>query len=226
MTSQTSSLTGGNVLAVDTSTASGSLAIAKFAKDSPPQIICESKWTKLAMHSEVATLEVQSALKKANITLPEITHFAVNIGPGSFTGLRVGINLIRTLAYALEKPVATFSSLELLAFENGNEGEKIMVAIKAIQNFYYAAAYVKSSEHMQTLVEPFSGTLEEVHAKGNFDRTLVEGDHLKMSGAGARLLVQLCAKASFSPWNIVKPLYVRGSEAEEKLKKGILKPLP
>lgn len=232
MTSAILSRTVGNVLAVDTSTASGSLAIAKLSAGLTPKILAESSWNKLAMHSEVATLEVGKGLETAGLKLSEITHFAVNVGPGSFTGIRVGINLVRTLAYALDKPVATFSSLEVLAFEHAADGEKILIAIKAIQNFYYAGVYQKKAGVMQTIVEPFSGTKEEVWSRGVFDKTIVLDDIAKPGFTGhpgftaARTLVAMSVFASFSSWKSVKPLYVRGSEAEEKLKKGLLKPLP
>jgi tRNA threonylcarbamoyladenosine biosynthesis protein TsaB len=194
----------------------GSIALGSF----------ERRWNKLAMHSEIATIELQEILKEAGKKLEDVSGFAVNIGPGSFTGLRVGINLVRTLAYALEKPVATFTSLEAIAFENGKAGEKILVAIKAIQNFYYAGAYEKTADGMRTLVEPFSAAIDEVRAKGPYDRTIVEGLPGEMLIPSAKTLVAMSVHASFSKWNSVKPLYVRASEAEEKLKKGLLKPLP
>lgn len=226
MTSPTSSRTDGNIiLAVDTSTAGGSLALAEV-KNSVPKILSERRWDKLAMHSEVATLEVAQCLSDAGLSLNEVTHFAVNVGPGSFTGLRVGINMIRTFAYALDRPVAMFSSLEALAFANSRPGDHVLVAIKAIQNFYYFAAYENLAGSMKTLVEPMSGTVAEIHGQNFVGKTLIEGEAREIARASAPILVQLSVSASFSSWKTVKPLYVRASEAEEKLKKGILKPLP
>ncbi len=230
MTSATSSLIAGNLpaklLAVDTSTATGSLAIAEFLPGQPFKILAEARWNKLAMHSEVATLEVGRALAAAGLVLHDLTHFAVNTGPGSFTGIRVGVNLIRTLAYALEKPVATFSSLEVLAFENTAENQSAMIVMKAIQKFFYAGAYRKVSGAMQTMVQPFSGDMGEVQAAGAFDKTFVVPDVDTRGDSAAKTLVAMSHFAQFSSWKSVKPLYVRGSEAEEKLKKGLLKPLP
>src|SRR4051812_2307414 len=92
-------------LAVATSGVYGSLALAG------KQVM----WDKKAMHSELATVKLQELLALANLTLKNLTHIAVNVGPGSFTGIRVGINLARTLAYGLSLPVAPFNSLALLA---------------------------------------------------------------------------------------------------------------
>lgn len=218
MTSPILSPTDGklNLVAVDTSTAIGSVAVGGFSR-------C---WNKLAMHSEIAVLEFQNLLDEARLKLPDIQGFAVNVGPGSFTGLRVGINLVKTLAYALEKPVAMFSSLEALAFENLSDGESAMIAIKAIQNYYYAAAYEKGPQGMKTLVEPHSATLAEIRGKAGGLKLLVEEETAPLRASDAKTLVAMSANASFSSWKCVKPLYVRGSEAEEKLRKGLLKPLP
>ena len=223
MTSAILSQIDGNVLAVDTSTASGSLAIAEF-KNGQSKILGQTHWQKKAMHSEVATLELTRLLQQSQMSLQDISHFAVNIGPGSFTGLRVGINLVRALAYALNKPVAQFTSLEVMAFLNAQEGETVLVALKAIQNFFYAGVYQKQNGLIGTLVEPQSTTLEEVPRLAQGCGTIIEGNGPALSFDAGNLL-QMTATASFFSWNDVKPLYVRGSEAEEKLGKGFLKPL-
>src|SRR6185437_6559107 len=101
----------------------------------------ETSWSKKAMHSELATVELQKLLTQAGIVLRDLTHLAVNVGPGSFTGLRVGLSLAKSLAYALSLPVWTKSSLELLAQSRGQPGSSVFVALKAVQNFYYIAGY-------------------------------------------------------------------------------------
>lgn len=79
---------------------------------------------------------------------------------------------------------------------------------------------------MKTLVEPKSGTLSEIQGQKFVGKTFIEGEGIDVARASALTLVQLSVSASFSSWKTVKPLYVRASEAEEKLKKGILKALP
>jgi len=223
MTSAISSPTDGKILAVDTSTASGSLAIANL-KDSHLTVINEVHWQKKAMHSEVATLELIKLLGQTGQELKDITHYTVNVGPGSFTGLRVGINLVRTLAYAVNRPVAPLSSLEILAFANSQEGEKVLIATKAVQNFWYVGVYQKVQGRMVALSQPHSSLLDEALALMPGIRTCIEGQSPSMN-ISAKNLLEMTATASFFSWNDIKPLYVRASEAEEKLKKGILKPL-
>jgi len=218
------------LLTADTSGPEGSLALAKISGD-VIQDISEVHWVKKAMHSEVATLQLQTLLRDAHCEFSQVTHLAVNIGPGSFTGLRVGVSLIRTYAYVQSKPVALVNRLELLAFNNTRPGEKIFLATKAVQNFYYAAGYERIASSVIETVAPQSMVQSEIelHSK-NHTKVLIEGtENGLVAETTAKNLVQLLAMESgirhFSPWSEVKPLYIRGSEAEEKLKRGLLKPL-
>ena len=88
------------LLSVDTSGLEGSLALARLENG---QILNlhEAQWLKKAMHSEVATVKLQELLTASQTTLKDLTHLTVNVGPGSFTGLRVGLSLVKTLAYSL-----------------------------------------------------------------------------------------------------------------------------
>src|SRR4051812_41009503 len=104
------------LLSVETTSSQGSLSLTKI--DSKHQLLASQSWDKKSSHSEIITQELTAALQEARLTLDELTHFAVDVGPGSFTGIRVGLNLIRTLGYALEKEIRAFSSLEVLAFQN------------------------------------------------------------------------------------------------------------
>lgn len=224
MTSAILSPTDGNLLAVDTSTVTGSLALGAF-RNGHFKIVGQVDWQKKAMHSEVATLELHRLLKQSQMTLQNLSCFAVNVGPGSFTGLRVGINLIRTLAYSLSKPIAPFNSLEVLAFLNAQDGETVVTAIKAVQNFFYVGVFKKQDGRISTLVAPHSSTLEEASALAKGKRAIIEGQTSIIHWPGAKTLVEMSTLTTFFPWNHIKPLYIRGSEAEEKLKKGLLKPL-
>jgi tRNA threonylcarbamoyladenosine biosynthesis protein TsaB len=218
------------IAAIDTSGTRGTLAVATF-QESTWNLLSEAAWDKKAMHSEVATVEFENAMKKAGLELKQLTHLAVNVGPGSFTGLRVGINMIRTLAYVFQIPVAPLSTLELLARRELGGGasanERILVATKAVQNFFYAAIF----ENGKFSLEPQS--MEEdglKKAAQGCTKVLIEGLTPGFNpSTEARdllgVLGQSDAQPRFFSWAEVKPLYIRASEAEEKLRKGLLKPL-
>jgi tRNA threonylcarbamoyladenosine biosynthesis protein TsaB len=183
------------------------------------------------MHSELATVKLEELLQTSGKKLEDLTHLAVVVGPGSFTGIRVGINLARTLAYALSIPVAPFNALSLLAYKSAGPGERVTVALKAVQNAYYGAAYLRQDDGVLEIAAPVSVERAELEAlaKGP-SKLLIEGEATGFPTAvEARELVEWLERwpksRHFFSWKDVKPLYIRGSEAEEKLRKGLLKPL-
>lgn len=219
-----------NLLCVDTSGTKGSLALAQI-DNKKIQSLDQVEWTKKAMHSEVATVELELLLSRTNVGLKDLTHLAVNVGPGSFTGLRVGISLVKTLAYSLALPVCSVNALESLAFSQTKFDEKIFVAIKAVQNFFYAAGFEKVNANLKTLLSPRSLDDSEVQRESaSYTKVLIEGitPGFHPHSEAKHLVERIVASGfslPFSDWKSVEPLYIRASEAEEKLKKGLLKPI-
>jgi tRNA threonylcarbamoyladenosine biosynthesis protein TsaB len=209
------------LLAVETSAPQGSLAIVECQQDHC-RVLAEQVWDKKSTHSDVVTLNLHLALEKSRLRVSDLSHFAVDHGPGSFTGLRVGINLIKSLSYSLKKPVCAFSSLELLAIKLLKPGESGVVGFPAIQNLYYFAVYKRDGDQALAIVEPSSGTLNDAK------NSAIEGTKVLVQDQSPVLLATDLAHAAsrpgshcvFRPWTDLKPLYVRQSEAEEKLKKA------
>jgi tRNA threonylcarbamoyl adenosine modification protein YeaZ len=206
------------LLAIATSSPQGSLALA----DGQPgalRLLHETVWEKKAMHSELATVNLQALLSASGKRIGDLTHIAVINGPGSFTGIRVGVNLARTLAYSLSLPAACFNALAVSAHKTLSTGQTGLFAIKAVQTFHYAAVYEKSASGMREILAPCSLTEEEVGARGEalkcFDVTACASD----------LLGMISPSTGFQSWKDVLPLYVRASEPEEKLRRGLLKPV-
>lgn len=196
------------ILAVATSSPQGSLALSTGE---------QVTWDKKAMHSELATVKLQELLGSRPLSI--ITKIAVVNGPGSFTGIRVGVNLARTLAYALNVPAATVNALAILALRQ--EGE-VTVGIEAVREHRYVARYRKEAGVLTELMPPTSQTEAEVLAG---PQPVV----LEKASTQIQALELLAAlgptKAQFYTWKEVQPLYVRGSEAEEKMRQGLLKPV-
>jgi tRNA threonylcarbamoyladenosine biosynthesis protein TsaB len=99
------------ILALDTSAAAGSAAIVRDR-----EIVIERVGDGSRTHGERLPRELMAVLDEARLDLRAIDRFAVSIGPGSFTGLRVGIATIQGLAFAQKKLVVPVSSFEALAF--------------------------------------------------------------------------------------------------------------
>ena len=95
------------------------------------------------MHlSERLIDDVDAVLKDAGVTLDDVEGFGIGIGPGSFTGVRIGVTTIKTWAFVQKKPVAGVSSLDALAAEYAAcSGSVIVPIVRARLGTVYAALY-------------------------------------------------------------------------------------
>ena len=101
-----------NILSIDTTSMTLSCAITSGDK-----CVAEFSLFTEKTHSERLMPLIDSALKSADMDISDIDYYACTIGPGSFTGLRIGISTIKGLAYANDKKIVAISSLDAL-FEN------------------------------------------------------------------------------------------------------------
>lgn len=92
-------------------------------------------------HSETLLPAIDEACRRTNLTLPKIDFLACTLGPGSFTGLRIGISTLKGLMMALEKPAAGVSSLAALAFNIKEKGKIIRPMMDAGRGQVYLASY-------------------------------------------------------------------------------------
>lgn len=214
------------VLAVETTSSTGSLSIAEI-NGASATILTTERWQKKSTHSEVITTQLLNALKYAEIGLGDLTHLAIDVGPGSFTGIRVGLNLVRSLAYSLEIPTKTVTSLEVFAFQALGPGESAVIAIPAIQGYFYAACFSRRKDGVEMLAPAESldkAGIEALMAKTKVEKLVFPNEEPK-SESLIQLLMSDFKKSGFLAWKDILPLYIRASEAEEKLRKGLLKPI-
>lgn len=95
-----------------------------------------------------------------------IQFIAVDRGPGRFTGIRVGVNFAKVLAYYLQIPIFTCSSLELISHPYlKNKGIPVLCLLEAFGNMFYVAAYRKVNDKIQTLIKPSSMYLKDLEQK-------------------------------------------------------------
>lgn len=147
------------VLAIDSST-----QLASVALQFQGQIIFYEECFRQKSHSEW----LNGAVDRATLKLPkgweDIELLAVTHGPGSFTGVRVATNFIKTVAFAKDKPIVSFSSLDILAqnVPKHPEAELLLCAINAFKNMSFVALYRQDSQGLQeTLLAP--GVVEMTH---------------------------------------------------------------
>ena len=92
-------------------------------------------------HNEVLLPKLQEVLDQANLTLNDIDEFGVVVGPGSFTGLRVGIATIKAFKDVFNKPVRAINNLDLLYLVASKSKQYNIVAIEGSLNSYFVGKY-------------------------------------------------------------------------------------
>ena len=127
------------VLALDSATNVASCAVVK-----EDNILVEFTLNTSKTHSERLMPLLSQALDYADLTLEEIDGFSVSIGPGSFTGLRIGLATIKALAFFTQKPLVGISTLDGLAANLSHTSGLICPILKARRNELYSALYLNS----------------------------------------------------------------------------------
>ncbi len=233
------------ILCVDTSSKDGSLAVFEQTVDGL-KLKVKTVWEKAKSHSEVITTHCVQLLKRSDLSLPQIKAIVVTSGPGSFTGIRVGLNFAKTLAYSLNIPIYTFDSLLATAYQYKLSELPLVVINNAHKNMVYCAIYTQLN--YTNILPACALTLPELETNLIEKEYICIGDAFPVyekvmnSSLKNKLNYQnpsrFCSlaqtlgeifylhKKTARPmsWKQVVPLYIRSSEAEEKLWSGLLKP--
>lgn len=142
-------------LFIDTSNSFVSIAILFDGK-----VISKITKESFNEHSKYAIIYVDEVLKNSNITPNELDEIVVVNGPGSFTGIRIGVTIAKIFAYLKKIPVITVSSLETLTLSTDND-KKILSLIDAKNNNYYMALY---NERYEEIIKPHFSNIEEINS--------------------------------------------------------------
>ena len=158
------------ILAIDTSALTATAAILADGK-----LICEISTTTALNHSVTVMPMIDELLKKVNMDISEIDLFACSEGPGSFTGLRIGIGTIKGLAYGLGKKVVGVSTLEALAHNISFTDFAIAPIMDARRNQVYNALYKYDGEKLVEEIPPRALSVEELCEEIS-EKTIFVGD--------------------------------------------------
>lgn len=143
------------ILAADTSGKNGSLALVRFEDHS--QSTLDVVPIEGGTFSAQLIPQIAALLQKHRLSRTDVDAFAVASGPGSFTGLRVGLAAIKALAEILSKPIAAVSLLEVVAHAAEKNG-RIISALDAGRGEIYAGIYELENDSARCVSE----TLETV----------------------------------------------------------------
>ncbi|GAB3880671.1 tRNA (adenosine(37)-N6)-threonylcarbamoyltransferase complex dimerization subunit type 1 TsaB [Terrabacter terrigena] len=147
------------LLAIDTSTTAITVGLHDGSS-----VVAEETTLDARAHAEHLAPGIQAALASVGAATEDVTDVVVGIGPGPFTGLRVGIVTGRTFAFALGLPVRGITSLDALAHQawaGGHRGD-LLVATDARRKEVYAAAYALGDRGAVRTTEPVVARAEDL----------------------------------------------------------------
>lgn len=230
-------------LAVDTSTAAAGIAVVD-----EKGLLAEFLIKDLKTHSQKLVPMLKELLDSLRLTPADIDIYAAVTGPGSFTGLRIGVTTVKALAYALKKPVAGVPSLDALANAAVAAGDAIICPIMDARNNQVYTAVYKQQNGIMTNLSGYMGLhvselvklLEEKYEKMNVlftgDGVLLHRDFLKielnarcnfmpdftlhqMAASAAQLALLRHARGEDIDQMELEPFYLRPSQAEREYSK-------
>ncbi len=194
-------------------------------------------------HSEKLVPMIREVLDSLGLKVSDIDLYGVAIGPGSFTGLRIGVATVKAFAHLFNKPIVGISTLEGLAFNLPYNGV-IVPMIDARRDRVYTGIYSWENDKIKTLMEP---DVLDIHdlleiLDKSYERVLVNGDgaylHREVIKSGLQRKVlfsnlggNFCRATSIGELAFIKykeghrddyytlvPEYLRESQAQRELK--------
>ena len=158
-------------------------------------------------------------LKNINLKISDIDQIYVVNGPGSFTGIRVGITIAKTIAYSLNKPIYTISELQLLATTETDK-KYIVPLIDARRGYVYAGIYDKKLKNIvkdQYIL--YNDLTEQIKKDYSVDDVCFVSYDSFEDSIEPKVNIEKIIKTKYKPVNPhkVNPNYLKNTEAEEKL---------
>lgn len=164
------------ILGIETATVQAGCAIGGHEG-----VLASAHSAKGKRHAENLAPAIAFICGQAQVELTEIGLVAVDVGPGLFTGLRVGVATAKAIAFALRVPMIAVSSLDLLAFPVRFSNRLIVAAIDARRGELYYAFYRQVPGGVQRLGEHQLGTPDDLASE-----LLASGEEVLLVGDGAQ----------------------------------------
>jgi tRNA threonylcarbamoyladenosine biosynthesis protein TsaB len=221
------------VLAIDTATTRVSAAIGDGGA-----VIGEVSLAGGRRHAEQLAPAIEYLCRELDVSLGQLAAVAVDIGPGLFTGLRVGVTTAKVMAQALRIPIVAVPSLDLVAYPLRHSNRLVVAVLDARRREVFAASYRPVPDGVQRvsdyavwqpaeLVAELESGTDELLLAGDgvatFRDEFAELDRAEFAGVGydapsAAALVALATahaeREEFQHQSEIRPLYLRTSDAE------------
>lgn len=227
------------ILSVDTSTESASCAVLDDEK-----LLGETSFNYKKQHSVILMDMIEDLLSKLHIDISEIDGFVVSKGPGSFTGLRIGMAAVKGLAFGCNKPLVSISTLDSLAFNMAFSEGIICPIMDALRNNVYTGLYNFNGEVLNKITDNIVVSIDELAAmlssegkavyfvgdgiykfkdffKEKLSNCYFAPTHLNIAKAASlgELGLKLLEAGVSEDLNTCTPIYLRKSQAEREYDK-------
>ena len=216
------------ILAIDTSGRRGSVALCRGDANSFETLQLSA--LDGGTYSARLVPMLSEILEQHEITMTDVDGFAIVSGPGSFTGLRVGLATVKGLCEVLHTPLSTVSMLEAIAVTHGADGETVTALLDAGRGEVYVGAYQlnapgalavreyitklndfdAASEGLRELLTPDVAVVDFLRAKGSAVRLVVPVEADGIGRIGLRKLL----RGQVVDYAIIDVNYIRRSDAE------------
>lgn len=227
------------ILAIDTSAVAASAAVEEDDK-----ILCESFTNVGLQHSRTLMPMIDSMLEYTGIKLTDISFFAVSKGPGSFTGIRIGLSAVKGMAAALDIPCVGVSTLEALAYNFGEICQGILCPVMDARcSQVYNALFESDGNSFSRLCEDRAVSVEKLREeikklkksiylvgdgaelcynawKGQIERLFIAPPNLRFQRASsvAQAAKEAFQKGKATDAGALMPSYLRPPQAVRNLK--------
>ncbi len=175
------------ILCLETATPSCSVALVHNA-----EVLAWEEDPKGQNHSEKITLFIDSVMKKAGISYADLDAVAVSMGPGSYTGLRIGVSTAKGLCYAASKPLIAVSTLEAMAYG----GRRFLHPLRSVEMTLIPMIDARRMEVYASVFDENINKIKDTEAviiDENSFADLKKDHHLYLFGDGADKCAELFA---------------------------------
>ena len=154
-------------------------------------------------HSEVTMPSLVDLLSKNSINIEDTNEIFTVIGPGSFTGVRIGVTIAKTLAYLLKKPIRSISSIDLKYFSNGLKNGLYCIDEK---NGYFVAEYDG---------KVYSNRDIKYYSVDDFNKSIAGKEIYSNISLDFEEIYKYASKLEETNPHLVNPIYVKQIELEK-----------
>lgn len=221
-------------LAIETSGRLGSVALAVDG-----QVVAEDQFPHGLQHAAEIIPRIDALCKTHGWTPADIAEVYVSTGPGSFTGLRIGVTLAKTMAFATGARLVAVPSAKVLAYNAPVEAERVLIVLDAKRDQVFTARLARNGDghwlfeqepHLASLAAALDLSPRPVHLLGEgipyHQKFIPSGDAgvivtspdrwTARAAVAATVGFQMAREGAFTSPDTLLPVYIRKPEAEEK----------